>query len=235
MTSTVPVPAGDEETLIVLSSITEKAAEAAPKWTAVVPVKFDPLMVTTVPPVVPPPFGNTDDIVGGGTTEMPPQTDVALGVAKTPEARTNAASFFIVPSVHLLKGVAELRQRRAHCPICITATRAGSPSVLAARVANACSPGEVSLQDYRRQLAQKRSAALAMNQDEFATSPLQARPPPSAAAMRMRRHRERRRLGLRFLGIELRQREINALIRREQLPLNERTDPVIRKALYSVP
>ena len=37
---------------------------------------------------------------------------------------------------------------------------------------------------------------------------------PSAAALRMRRHRERRRHGLRCLTLQVREREIDALVRR---------------------
>jgi hypothetical protein len=51
-------------------------------------------------------------------------------------------------------------------------------------------------------------------------------PPRSSSAARMLRHRERRRKGLRFLGIELREREIEALIRRGRLiPTTVRTPP----------
>ena len=50
----------------------------------------------------------------------------------------------------------------------------------------------------------------------------------STSAVRMLRHRERRRKGLRFLGIELREREIEALIRRGRLltPL-EKSKPIV--------
>jgi hypothetical protein len=55
----------------------------------------------------------------------------------------------------------------------------------------------------------------------------------SASAARMLRHRERRRRGLRFLGIELREREIEALIRRGQLHADQRANSAaVRKALY---
>jgi hypothetical protein len=40
----------------------------------------------------------------------------------------------------------------------------------------------------------------------------------------MRQHRERRRKGLRFLGIELREREIEALIRRGRLDPDHRAN-----------
>lgn len=59
-------------------------------------------------------------------------------------------------------------------------------------------------------------------------------PPPSPAAERMRRHRERRRDGLRCLVIELRATEIDALIRRGLLNNETRNDPgAIIDALYA--
>ena len=55
----------------------------------------------------------------------------------------------------------------------------------------------------------------------------------STSAVRMLRHRERRRKGLRFLGIELREREIEALIRRGQLHADQRANSAaVRRALY---
>lgn len=55
----------------------------------------------------------------------------------------------------------------------------------------------------------------------------------SASAARMLRHRERRRRGLRFLGIELREREIEALIRRGRLhPDHRANSAAVRQALY---
>ena len=64
-------------------------------------------------------------------------------------------------------------------------------------------------------------------------------PPPtkpmtrSAAAERMRLHRERRRQGLRCVTIELRETEIDALIRRGLLKAETRNDPIaICEALY---
>jgi hypothetical protein len=55
----------------------------------------------------------------------------------------------------------------------------------------------------------------------------------SAAAARMRRHRERRRDGLRCVTIELRETEINALIRCGLLKSDTRHDPnAIKDALY---
>ena len=65
-------------------------------------------------------------------------------------------------------------------------------------------------------------------------------PPPtkpmtrSAAAERMRLHRERRRQGLRCVTIELRETEIDALIRRGLLKAETRNDPIaICEALYA--
>jgi hypothetical protein len=56
----------------------------------------------------------------------------------------------------------------------------------------------------------------------------------SAAAERMRRHRERRRDGLRCLIIELRETEIHALIRKGMLKADARNDPdAILNALYT--
>jgi hypothetical protein len=49
-------------------------------------------------------------------------------------------------------------------------------------------------------------------------------PAPSFAAERMRRHRQRRRDGLRCLIIELRETEIDALVRRGLLKSEMRND-----------
>jgi hypothetical protein len=55
----------------------------------------------------------------------------------------------------------------------------------------------------------------------------------ASAAKRMRRHRERRRDGLRCLNIELRATEIDALIQRGLLKADTRNDPrAILEALY---
>jgi hypothetical protein len=57
--------------------------------------------------------------------------------------------------------------------------------------------------------------------------------PRSAAAERMRRHRERRREGLRCLTVELREQEIDALVRNGFLKADTRNDPYsIEMALY---
>jgi hypothetical protein len=54
------------------------------------------------------------------------------------------------------------------------------------------------------------------------------------AAERMRRHRERRRKGLRCLMIQLHETEVDALIRCGLLKSEMRNNPsVVRKALYA--
>jgi hypothetical protein len=64
-------------------------------------------------------------------------------------------------------------------------------------------------------------------------SPATKELPRSSSAARMLRHRERRRRGLRFLGIELREREIEALIRRGRLDPDHRANSAaVRRALY---
>jgi hypothetical protein len=69
------------------------------------------------------------------------------------------------------------------------------------------------------------------------TGPLSSHPTdsvaPSAGALRMARHRNRRRKGLRCITIELREAEVYVLIRRGRLSQDERGDPAaVRKALY---
>jgi hypothetical protein len=55
----------------------------------------------------------------------------------------------------------------------------------------------------------------------------------SSAAERMRAHRQRRRDGLRCLTIELRETEIDTLIRKGMLKADTRNDPyAIEMALY---
>jgi hypothetical protein len=57
---------------------------------------------------------------------------------------------------------------------------------------------------------------------------------PSLAANRMRRSRERRRLGLRSIMIELRETEIDVLVRKGLLNRESRDDPnAIVKALHA--
>ena len=56
----------------------------------------------------------------------------------------------------------------------------------------------------------------------------------SPAAKRMSRHRQRRREGLRHFGVDLKESEIDALIRKGLLPRESRMDrTAIVKALYS--
>jgi hypothetical protein len=56
----------------------------------------------------------------------------------------------------------------------------------------------------------------------------------TAAAERMRRHRQRRRDGLRCLIIELRETEVDALIRKGLLPAENRHDyDSVQSALYT--
>jgi hypothetical protein len=56
---------------------------------------------------------------------------------------------------------------------------------------------------------------------------------PSSAALRMRRHRERRRDGLRCMTIELRETEITALIRKGLLNEDVRNDlRAVKTAFY---
>jgi hypothetical protein len=56
----------------------------------------------------------------------------------------------------------------------------------------------------------------------------------SSGALRMARHRDRRRKGLRCIAIELREAEIDTLIRSGRLSHDNRADPAaVRKALYA--
>jgi hypothetical protein len=60
-----------------------------------------------------------------------------------------------------------------------------------------------------------------------------AKLPSRSAAERMRRSRERRRKGLRFLTIEIREAEIDQLIRRKRLAAEDRENSdALRRALY---
>jgi hypothetical protein len=69
---------------------------------------------------------------------------------------------------------------------------------------------------------------------EMTAIPPTTEPAPSAAAERMRRHRERRRDGLRCLTIELRETEIDTLIRNGFLNREMRNNQfAIRDALHS--
>jgi hypothetical protein len=58
-------------------------------------------------------------------------------------------------------------------------------------------------------------------------------PAPSAAALRMRRHRERRKDGLQCVIIELRETEVTALIRKGFLKEDVRNDRrAVKSAFY---
>jgi hypothetical protein len=58
--------------------------------------------------------------------------------------------------------------------------------------------------------------------------------PPLSAAERMRAHRQRRRDGMRCLTLEIRDGEIDALIRKKMLKADARNDQhAIRNALYA--
>jgi hypothetical protein len=65
------------------------------------------------------------------------------------------------------------------------------------------------------------------------TSPAAAKQVHSTAAARMRLQRQRRSRNLRYVMVELREREIDALIRPAGLPPDDRADhAAIRQALY---
>ena len=79
---------------------------------------------------------------------------------------------------------------------------------------------------------QKGASAMMHDADGTATSPTKpaAR---SAAAERMRLHRERRRLGLRCFSVQLRETEIDVLIGKGMLNAETRNDPsAITDALH---
>ena len=74
---------------------------------------------------------------------------------------------------------------------------------------------------------------MAKNPGTSEASPAEAEPSLSASAFRMRLHRQRRSRNLRCVMVELREREIDALIRRAGLPPEDRADhAAIRTALY---
>ena len=65
------------------------------------------------------------------------------------------------------------------------------------------------------------------------SSHVEKEPALSASALRMRTHRQRRKNRLRCVMVELREREIDALLRRAGLPPEDRADhAAIRTALY---
>jgi hypothetical protein len=72
-----------------------------------------------------------------------------------------------------------------------------------------------------------------MSQDAEISIPPSAPNTPSAAANRMRNHRERRRLGLRCVTVQLRETEIDVLIQKGLLKPDARNDVfAVRDALY---
>ena len=74
---------------------------------------------------------------------------------------------------------------------------------------------------------------MAKDQGTLEASPAETEPSLSASAFRMRKHRERRWRNLRCVMVELREREIDTLIRRAGLPPEDRADhAAIRRALY---
>jgi hypothetical protein len=74
---------------------------------------------------------------------------------------------------------------------------------------------------------------MAEDTEMTAVLPSPERPPPFTAAERMRRHRERKRKGLRHLSIELREAEIDQFIRRKRLAPEDRANPTaLRRTLY---
>jgi hypothetical protein len=58
--------------------------------------------------------------------------------------------------------------------------------------------------------------------------------PRSAAAQRMQRHRKRKRQGLRCVSVQLRETEIDVLIKMGLLTADARNDPLaVRKAVHT--
>jgi hypothetical protein len=83
--------------------------------------------------------------------------------------------------------------------------------------------------DMRRSSAARRGASVTM-----AETCNKATPAPTAATLRMRHHRWRRRKGLRCLLIDLHSSEIDALVRRGLLSAELRdSERALRGALYT--
>jgi hypothetical protein len=75
---------------------------------------------------------------------------------------------------------------------------------------------------------------MANNTETVVTSPPAEAVAPSPAAERMRRHRRRKKDGFRCLTIELREREVEALIRRGLLKPETRNSTYdVQMALYA--
>ncbi|MEY9227938.1 hypothetical protein ABIF78_000261 [Bradyrhizobium japonicum] len=66
LTSTAPVPAGEVAVIEVAELNVKPAAAVPPNDTAVTPVKFVPVIVTTVPPACGPAVGEIEVTVGEG-------------------------------------------------------------------------------------------------------------------------------------------------------------------------
>ena len=84
--------AGDVATSCVLDRTVTEAAAVAPKETAVVVVKFEPVRVTLVPPVVGPLPGLTPVTVGPSMVSCPmavPQSSPPVAVAYSPATQTS--------------------------------------------------------------------------------------------------------------------------------------------------
>jgi hypothetical protein len=82
---------------------------------------------------------------------------------------------------------------------------------------------------------QKPSVSVEMGAEQLSRSPVAANRMlrSTRLAERMRRHRDRRQKGLRCVRIELRETEIDALIRRGRVAGDTRSDlAAVRKALY---
>ena len=61
------------------------------------------------------------------------------------------------------------------------------------------------------------------------------KPTPSPGALRMRRHRDRRKRGCRCITIEIRESEVDELIRHRFLAAGERGDKyAVRKAVHAL-
>jgi len=73
-----------------------------------------------------------------------------------------------------------------------------------------------------------------MSHETGMTTNMPTAAPRSAAAERMRLHRERRRGGLRCVTVELRETEVDVLIRKGMLKGDARNDMhAVREALYA--
>jgi hypothetical protein len=78
-TSTVPDPAGDVAAIDVAEVTVKARAGVRPKETEVVPVKFEPVMMTEVPPEAVPEAGASPVTAGGDPA--PQMTTIELEVA----------------------------------------------------------------------------------------------------------------------------------------------------------